>query len=310
MSISGLISAHMQELVAGGIFAGVMIAVMAVDQVLSQREQKARIMARLAPRDGEAGEEHKSEKFWKFLEEFGSHFLPSTEKERQTAKLQILYAGYVSPKALERYFGIRALCGFGFSGLFLSFLLYSGKTSMSQLLFTTFFLGIGYYAPYFVLSSQVKARNRRIFRELPDAIDLLVICIDAGLGFEMALFRVSRELQNVAPILSREFERYFLATKGGVSRKDALESLKQRSGEQGLCSVVDVILQSLKFGTDISHALRVHSEAMRKKRQQMAEEKGGKVAVKLTLPLVLLILPVLLIIILGPAVMNLIRHFS
>ena len=310
MNILEIISANMQEIAAAGIFIGVMVFVLGVDQVLFHRQERTRVLGRLGVSATALEDKQSFEWFWRFLEEFGGKFLPSTEKERHAAKLQIMYAGYAAPKALERYYGIRALCGFTLSGLFIAFLVYTGRTNIDQLLFTTLFLGIGYYAPHFVLKSQAASRNRKVFRELPDAIDLLVICIEAGLGFEMALFRVSRELKNVAPILSHEFERYFLATKGGVPRKEALEALKQRSGEQGLRSVVDVILQSLKFGTDISNALRVHSEAMRKKRQQLAEEKGGKVAVKLTLPLVILILPVLLIIILGPAVMNLIRHFS
>ena len=158
------------------------------------------------------------------------------------------------------------------------------------------------YLPPVILRSKVKSRNKKIFRELPDTLDLLIICIEAGLGFEMALFRVSKELKDVAPVLSKEFVQYFFETRGGVARNEALDNLKARNGGFGLKAVIDVVIQSIRFGTDITHALRVHSDSMRTERRQIAEEKGAKVAVKLTFPMILFILPVLLIIILGLAI--------
>ena len=126
----------------------------------------------------------------------------------------------------------------------------------------------------------------------------------------MALLRVSEELGEIAPVLSKEFAHYFYETQTGIPREQALTNLKERNGEQGLKSVTDVFIQSVKFGTDIAKPLRVHSDALRTERRQLAEEKGAKISAKLTLPLMLLVLPALLIVVVGPAVINIIEHLS
>jgi tight adherence protein C len=248
--------------------------------------------------------------FLRVLLALGSHTAPTNKKELSKVRKELSYAGYRGSSDAYFYYGIRALSALGLAIVSLLFLALFSNIGLRNLLLTFLPAGIGYYLPQIILKAKIKARNKKIFRELPDTLDLLVICIEAGLGFEMALFRVSKELKDVAPVLSKEFAQYFFETRGGVSRNEALVNLKNRNDSEGLRSVIDVVIQSFRFGTDVASALRVHSESMRTERRQIAEEKGAKVAVKLTLPLVLLILPALLIIILGPAILRLIGHFS
>ena len=231
--------------------------------------------------------------------------IPKKGKEFLETKKKLVYAGYRSETAIAVYYGIRAMLPLVFAFLFLIYLMITGKNDLNHFIRLIFPVAAGYYLPVYILNNRVKTRNKLIFRELPDSLDLLVICIEAGLGFEAALFRISRELEDVAPVLSKEFARYFFETQSGVPRNDALTAIKKRNDEEGLKSVIDVLYQSVRFGTDIASALRVYSDDMRTKRRQIAEEKGAKVATKLTLPLIVLILPVLLIIILGPAVIRL-----
>ena len=165
-------------------------------------------------------------------------------------------------------------------------------------------LGVGYMLPDTVLSRKIRARKTRIFRELPDTLDLLEICLRAGLGLDYALYRVCRELEEIAPVLSEEFGRYFLEIRAGLERTEALENLSARNGSEALDQVVTVFLQSLKIGSDMAVSLNAHTQAMRREREQTAEEKGAKLSTKLTLPLVVFILPALMLIILGPVILN------
>lgn len=268
------------------------------------------IAERLQPSGRKGRKPDSATLFMQALLALGSRTAPSKEGDLLQLKKELSYAGYRHASAPHLYFGVRTFLALSLAILSVLSLALFGSIDLRNLLLTVFPAAIGYYLPQIILKSKIKARSNKIFRELPDTLDLLVICTEAGLGFEMALFRVSKELKDVAPVLSREFAQYFFETRGGVARNEALANLKHRNNSKGLESVIDVVIQSMRFGTDVAEALRVHSEAMRTERQQIAEEKGAKIAVKLTLPLVLLVLPALLIIILGPAVLKIVAHFS
>ena len=141
----------------------------------------------------------------RILLSLGSYIVPSKEQELSQIREKLSYAGYRDGDALDIYFGIRVFMALSLSILFVLLLVISGRSGLVNIFLTTFPLAIGYYLPPVILRSKVKSRNKKIFRELPDTLDLLVICIEAGLGFEMALFRVSKELKDVAPVLSKEF---------------------------------------------------------------------------------------------------------
>jgi tight adherence protein C len=161
------------------------------------------------------------------------------------------------------------------------------------------------FLPDFFLYKKSRMRDLKIFRELPDVLDLVVSCMEAGLGFEMALLKVYEELRSTCPVIAGEASRFFHETQGGINREKALDGIRKRNRERSLADVINIILQSFKFGTDIAEPLRVHSDVLRREREQKAEEKASMVSVKLSIPLVLLILPSLLIVLVAPAFINL-----
>jgi len=241
-------------------------------------------------------------KIWKYVS-------PGKEDEIRKIRQELVFAGYRDSRAIYYYAGIRAGASLICACISAFWFILSDHVRAMHMAFFACFIVIGGNFPRQIVRYRIKRRQQAIFRELPDMLDMLIICIEAGLGFEMALFRVSRELGNMAPVLSKEFALYFFETRGGISRRQALTHMKERNPSEPLRGVIDVILQSVQFGTDLVYALGVHSESMRNKRQYIAEEKAAKIAPKLVLPLIGFILPALMIIVLGPAIVNLSRNF-
>lgn len=231
----------------------------------------------------------------------------SPEEERKKIREKLIHAGYRDISAPVFFYGIKTVLGLTFAIIFMMYWLAVGGMS---LIFVIFPLAAGYYLPGIFLNARLKSRKKKIFRELPDTLDLLIICLEAGLGFDMALLRVSEEMESIAPVLGREFARYFYETRSGIPRDQALSNLKERNGEQSLENMINVIIQSGKYGTGIAGALRVHSDTLRTERKMIAEEKGGKISAKLTIPMILLIVPALFIIILGPGIICMLKKVS
>jgi tight adherence protein C len=244
------------------------------------------------------------------LMRFGLLAMPKKQEETKDLKDLLGYAGYRSKNAVVVYFGIKLALALLAGGIYLFLIFILGNISARGMVFFFFFAATGYYVPGLLLKHKVKARHRKIFHELPNTLDLLLICMEAGLSFDMALYRVSKELSSVAPVLSKEFGRYFLEIRGGLPKKQALKSLADRNGEKNLASVVQVMIQSADFGTNMIEAITVYSDSLRTERKQIAEEKGAKISTKLALSTVFIILPALLAIILGPAVINLIERIK
>jgi tight adherence protein C len=160
---------------------------------------------------------------------------------------------------------------------------------------------IGFFGPVAMLNSRIDKRRKAMEKELPDVIDLLVISVEAGLGFDSALGRV---VQNVPGEISREFSRTLQETRVGVSRTDALRNLTERTDVDDLNTFVLALIQADQFGVSIARVLRVQAEEMRIRRRQRAQERAFKAPVKLVFPLVLFIFPALFVVILGPAALN------
>ncbi len=235
---------------------------------------------------------------------------PRKTDELIDIKKLLTWAGYRNFDAVSIYYGIRLGAGLGFALFFLLNAIGNGSFQPTDLMYAIFPMAGGYYLPGLILNRKIRLRQQKIFKELPDTLDLILVCIEAGLSFDMALYRISRELFDIAPVLSKEFAQYFFEVQGGLPREEALLNLSKRNGEKSLISVVNVLIQSAKFGTDITHALRVYSDSLRTERKQMAEEKTQTVSTKLTLPLILLIMPALLIVIIGPALINLVERLK
>jgi tight adherence protein C len=168
----------------------------------------------------------------------------------------------------------------------------------------------GFLAPRFYINSRVKNRQRELQRALPDALDLLVVCVEAGLGLNNALQRVAHEIGGVSRVLAHELQMVNLEIRAGAPRLEALKNLGERTGLDDLRSLVAMLVQTERFGTPVADALRAYADSLRVKRRQRAEEAAAKTTIKLLFPLVFFIFPPLYIVILGPAVLMMIRSMS
>ncbi|MBW1735336.1 MAG: type II secretion system F family protein [Deltaproteobacteria bacterium] len=240
----------------------------------------------------------------KTLHRLGEIARPRTDRELADLKVLLSYAGFRNPGDPVLFFGVRLGLGLLMGFIYLLALSVSDRMTAANFMLIFFFIGFGYYLPVRLLRQRIKSRHGQISRELPDVLDLLLVCMEAGLSFDMAFLRVSRELSRIAPVLSKEFSQYFFEIKSGLPRTEVLLNLAKRNGEEGLDSVVQVLTQSFRFGTDIAASLRVYSEALRTERLQKAEVRSAGISVKLTFVTILLILPAYLLIVLGPTIIR------
>jgi tight adherence protein C len=216
----------------------------------------------------------------------------------------LIHAGYRNRSAPAIYVGIRAV---GAAALaFLAFLAASAARLdfAAALMVVSIAILVGWLAPAFVLRRKVKKRQKEFRRTLPDALDLMVVCVEAGLGLNQALVRVGEEMERVSPDLAEEFTMVSLEIRAGTPREEALRNLGERTGTTDVRALVSMLIQTDRFGTSIADALRVHAEELRSKRQQAAEEEAAKITVKMLIPLVIFVVPAIFVVILGPAVFH------
>jgi tight adherence protein C len=168
----------------------------------------------------------------------------------------------------------------------------------------------GWLLPQYFVKRRIRKRQLSLQRALPDTLDLLVVCVEAGLGLNQALVRVSEEIEHVSEIMSEELVLSNLEIRAGTPRDEALRNLGERTGLGDLKSLTAMLVQTDRFGTSIATALRVHSDTMRTKRRQRAEEAAAKTTIKLVFPLVLFIFPAMFVVILGPAVLHILEQME
>ncbi|HEV8604425.1 MAG TPA: type II secretion system F family protein [Tepidisphaeraceae bacterium] len=232
-----------------------------------------------------------------------SPLMPKTREEQYEMKKRLAKAGVYAAGALRVMQGMKMILSL--SGLVAGYWL---GTAIDNVMIGIAFGGLlGFLAPSFWLRQQTKSHQRALERGLPDALDLLVICVEAGLTLDAAMQRVGQELSLAHPRLSRELEITHLETRLGLSRADSLKNLGERTGSSHLESLAVLLVQADRFGTSVASALRVHAESLRIQRQQAAEEQAAKASVKLTFPLVFFIFPAVLIVLAGPAAIGLFR---
>lgn len=242
------------------------------------------------------------------------HLLGESMEKRQhdwgRIRMQLVYAGYREPAALPLYLGIRfgATAILGVYGLLIGAA--AGLGPGFTVLSTICAAGAGWMVPRFVLSSRVTRRQKELQKALPDAIDLLVICVEAGLGLNQAMMRVAEEIRHVSHLMTEELALTNVAIRAGTPRDQALMGLAERTGLADIRSLVTMIVQTERFGTSIAHSLRVHSESMRTKRRQRAEEAAAKTTIKMIFPLTFCIFPALFVVVLGPALISIFQTFS
>ena len=213
-----------------------------------------------------------------------------------TLRLRLVQAGFRRDEALTIFFGIRVLFAVGFFLLLANPILIRPNTMLAL-----GGLALGYVLPGMVLARLAKRRAHKIRLSLADALDLLVVSVEAGLGLDQALTRVGSELAFAHPDLSDELKLINLELRAGKPRAEALRNLADRTGVDDLSSLVTMLIQTDKFGTSVAQSLRVYSETLRTKRRQRAEEAAAKTGVKMVFPLVLCIFPSIWIVTIGPA---------
>jgi tight adherence protein C len=233
-----------------------------------------------------------------------SKALPLSVDDSNRTRSWLIQAGYRESRHLTVYQGIRVL--FAAVG-FVSVLAFSGLQSPPLLIGVT---GLGFFIPRFFLKRLINGRQTRIRIAMPDALDLTVICVEAGLALDQAMMRVGEDLRHAHPDLANEFYLMNLELRAGKPRAEALRNLYNRTGVDDIKALVTTLVQTDRFGTSVAQALRVHSDSLRTERRQRAEEQAAKTTIKMVPPLVVFVLPSIIIVTLGPAIINLYRTLT
>ena len=241
----------------------------------------------------------------RFFAPVGDYLMPSERESRTRAALRLRHAGIRSPTALRAFYGAKLALA-----VLLPAMLLTGLTLFFRLELTILALSAvsavlaGYLLPTFWLERAIRRRNTTLRRGLPDALDLLVVCSEAGLGLGQAIQRVAEDLEVSHPELSDELLLFNMQTRAGMDNREALRDLEERTGVDDIRGLVTTLLQSMRFGTSIAATLRIFAVEMRDKRMQEAEERAAKVSTKMLFPLVFCIFPSFFVVALGPPLLG------
>jgi tight adherence protein C len=238
------------------------------------------------------------------MSSLGNVLEPQSALEKNSLKIKLANAGFRSESASSVYQGLRmaSLLAFVVPAL----VVFGVKSGMSfkTMQYVLVFAGLGFYLPSVVLWYLRSKRQQEIFLTLPDALDLMVVCVESGLGLDAAMRRVTEEMKGHAKTISEEFALANLQLQMGRPRREVLHDLGVRTGVDDVRSLAAILIQADRFGSSIATALRVQSDSMRTRRRQLAEEKAAKTAVQLIFPLVLFIFPGIFVVLVGPAAIN------
>ena len=230
--------------------------------------------------------------------------IPLSPGEQGVTRRDLVMAGFRSDGAIRIFYGVKVMFCIV---MFLFALTVHRQITVNPVLRIVFLVaatGLGYYAPALYLESLVKKRQTKLRLSLPDALDMMVVSVEAGLGLDQALQYVSRETEENHPELSDELGLVGLEMRAGKRRAEALRNLAERTGEPELRKLVAILIQTDRFGTSMGESLRTHSDFMRLRRKQEAEERAAKIGVKLVFPIFLFILPSMMIVAAGPALLK------
>jgi tight adherence protein C len=230
--------------------------------------------------------------------------MPQTETEQNALKTKLANAGFRSDSSVMVYSGIR-LCSLAIFFLIALAVFVPGRQfSWKMIQGIVIMTGVGFYLPSMILWYLKAKRQEEIFLSLPDALDLLVVCVESGLGLDAGMRKVCEELGTHAKVISEEFSLANFQLQMGRPRREVLHDLGVRTGVDDVKSLAAILIQADRFGSSIAQALRVQSDAMRTRRKQIAEEKAAKTAVQLLFPLILFIFPGIFVVLVGPAAIN------
>jgi len=240
-----------------------------------------------------------------------SYILPQKEMERDNMKRQLVRAGIRAPQALQIFYATKALLAVA-----LPMMVVIGSRwfpeieTRSAFMYAMVASGVGLLAPNYVLRKLVKRRTKALTDGFPDALDLLVVCVEAGLGLAAAIQRVADELDISHPELAFELSTVSAEVRAGMAREQALRNLADRTGVSDIRGLVGLLVQTMRFGTSVSDALRVYSAEFRDKRMQRAEEQAAKMGTMLIFPLVFCMFPVFFIVAIGPAALRIMEWIA
>jgi tight adherence protein C len=251
----------------------------------------------------------KSERLMAVLQALGQQ-VGSGRKDATAVRQFLIQAGYSDPRAVSLYWAFRVSLAGGLAALGMVGWPLLGASPARMLLGIIWLGALGWVGPTFYVRSRLKARQKEVQLALADMLDMLVVCVEAGLGLNQALVRVADEIDHVSPVMSEQLAMVNLEMRAGTPREEALKNLAERTGLADIRSLVSMMIQTDRFGTSVADALRVHSETMRTKRRQRAEEAAAKTTIKLVFPLVLFVFPAMFVVVIGPSALAIYRTFS
>lgn len=280
------------------------------------KEKMARFMGRDAAEKAGAAEPSLGEKLSTGLSSLvrtlGQILGPKGRDGDEETRLALLHAGLRAPGAMQTFHGVKAALALGMPLLFLAvcWLLPKGPAMQNVIIGALFLAVLGSYAPNAWLRGRVTERRTQLLCELPDALDLLVVCVESGMGLDQAIHRVSEEMRASAPVISAELRTMTLELRAGRQRHQTLKDLAERTGLEDVQSLTTLLIQADLFGISVARTLRVYSDTLRTGRFQRAEERAAKLPTKLMFPLILCIFPALFVVIMGPAAIQLMQVFN
>lgn len=294
-----------QFLVLGSVFAAVVLAVLGLTQLLGSKPASTGT----APNNPSLSLDDGKDSFLRRLAMAPAKNVDTTDTGTGTLRRQLIQAGYGAPSAVTIYLGSRILLAALLPLANLLVLpLVTASIPVQTMLLIAVGLGLGgYLAPAWWIGWRTSSRQRQVREAFPDALDMLVVCVEAGLGLDAALARVGDELRRSHRLLSGHLRHVGLELRAGRSREDALRSMSDRIGLDEVSSLIGLLIQTDRLGTSMAQALRSYSEDMRARRMLTAEEKAQSLGVKMAFPLMLMILPALFIAIMSPAAIKVIE---
>ncbi len=294
-----------EQIIFIGSLAGMAATIAWLLARLLLRDDDGKMRERLRVHQPAAAKAVQKASIGEFMQHIGesaaSPFMPKTREKQSAIRRQLALAGIYNPAAIRAVMGFKFILLIG--GLAGGYLLGAFMGNMALGLSTGAL--VGYMVPGLWLKTRIRSHRRALQYGLPDALDLLVVCVEAGLTVDAAMQRVGHEIALAHSSLSREFDITHMETRVGVPRADAMRNLGIRTGLSQMQTLATMIIQAERFGTSIAAALRIHADTLRSERQSRAEETAAKASVKLSFPVVLFIFPAVLIVLAGPALLGL-----
>ncbi|MDP9585675.1 UNVERIFIED_ORG: tight adherence protein C [Burkholderia contaminans] len=295
--------------VAGGVLVAMLLFAPRSMQRRIQQASGAGVGVAIGADGGGDVTPHWVEKLVELSKPISKLSVPQDGWENSPLRIRLMNAGWRDSNAAALYFTAKTVLALALPCAALLVLITTRLAEQRMLLSAILvaLAGIGYYVPNFILARRITARQRTIFEDFPDALDLLTVCVEAGLGLDAALMKVSDELRFRSEVVASEFDLLLLETRSGFTKETALRNLALRTGVEDIESFCAMLIQADRFGTSIAESLRVLSDMLRTRRRMRAEERAAKIALKLLFPLIFCIFPALMCVLLGPAMIHVYR---